>query len=265
VTGPFHYHRSESWSEHLKRSVSYGVLSLSENHYQESLYLFHGGNGDDQQFVQAQLTEVISPENLELLRSRGVRIFLPFIGVSLLQGSYSDYFFSELLPRLEDDLSRPRHIGGWSMGGFAALSAFFRRPEMFNSVGAHFPSLIDFDFKDQKEIEKFSKRVGIDTQHLEILLGEYKRVFPSFIDFKKSDPISIVSSIDPELLKSKKIFFDVGSKDDFGLFEGAAALAKVLSEKKIAHSYACIEGGRHDGAFLHARINSLIHSALFMS
>ena len=62
--------------------------------------------------------------------------------------SYEGFVLNELLPHIEATYrARPdaagRAVGGLSRGGYWSLMMAFRRPDLFRSVGAHSPALID--------------------------------------------------------------------------------------------------------------------------
>lgn len=62
--------------------------------------------------------------------------------------SFESVVLSELIPTIEQTYCvwsdrAGRAIGGLSRGGYWSLEIAFRHPQMFNSVGAHSPALID--------------------------------------------------------------------------------------------------------------------------
>ncbi len=74
-------------------------------------------------------------------------------GKTLDEGRYEDYLIGEAIPWVEaryaaDTDREGRFIGGYSMGGFAALHLALRHPELFSRVGGHSPSLFLGDFPD---------------------------------------------------------------------------------------------------------------------
>lgn len=67
-------------------------------------------------------------------------------GVRLTHGLYESYFLRELIPEIERkyDLhpaASERYIGGYSLGGYAALRIGLAHPELFSRIGAHSPTL----------------------------------------------------------------------------------------------------------------------------
>ena len=62
--------------------------------------------------------------------------------------SYEGFVLDELIPHIEANwcawpAAEGRAVGGISRGGYWSLMMAFRRPELFRSVGAHSPALID--------------------------------------------------------------------------------------------------------------------------
>jgi enterochelin esterase-like enzyme len=63
-------------------------------------------------------------------------------------GSYEGFVLNELIPHIEVTYRawpgrEGRAVGGLSRGGYWSLMMAFRRPDLFRSVGAHSPALID--------------------------------------------------------------------------------------------------------------------------
>ena len=62
------------------------------------------------------------------------------------EGCYEDYIIEEAIPYIDAHYATRqdreyRYIGGYSMGGFAALHIGFRHPAMFSKIGGHSPTL----------------------------------------------------------------------------------------------------------------------------
>ena len=63
-------------------------------------------------------------------------------GKTFSEGPYEDYFITEVVPLIDSRFSTQatrsgRRIGGYSMGGFAALHLAFRHADLFSRVGGH--------------------------------------------------------------------------------------------------------------------------------
>lgn len=86
--------------------------------------------------------------------SEKVETFDTTSGKTFHTGMYTDYVCKEILPLIESRYSTlssrdGRYIGGYSMGGFAALHISFTHPELFSRAGGHSPSLFIEAFPDQ--------------------------------------------------------------------------------------------------------------------
>lgn len=62
------------------------------------------------------------------------------------EGLYEDYITQEAIPYIDAHYAtykeaKYRYIGGYSMGGFAALHVGFRNPTLFSKIGGHSPTL----------------------------------------------------------------------------------------------------------------------------
>lgn len=70
------------------------------------------------------------------------------------KGMYEDYFIKEIIPFIDaryptESAKQGRFIGGYSMGGFAALHIALRNPELFAKAGGHSPSIFIDAFPDK--------------------------------------------------------------------------------------------------------------------
>jgi S-formylglutathione hydrolase FrmB len=231
----------------------------------KTIYMLHGGNADDTQVAQAGLL----PHLAETLGQRNVQIVFPNIGTSFLHDhptdkkkSFSQYFLNEVIPAAEHGIAtKERLICGWSMGGQAAMNMFARHPEHFAGVGAHFPTLVPFDYLNPAEGASYAARMKVTAPMMEILVGEFKKEFIDLKDFYRHCPLTLARE-NAAAWSDKKIYFDVGSEDEFGLSEGALVLHDILKTKKIEHYFKNIPHGKHDGAFIYTQIANLLNYLL---
>ncbi|MFQ3646482.1 MAG: CapA family protein [Anaerolinea sp.] len=112
-----------------------------------TVYLKHGSNDDDGQWVRLGLPEELQ-RGVELGRLPQMIIVLPF-GNNIANRnwfedvSWSNVFLTEMLPDVWEkypSVSRdPQQvaIGGISRGGFWAYQVGLRRPDLFGSIGGH--------------------------------------------------------------------------------------------------------------------------------
>jgi enterochelin esterase-like enzyme len=69
-------------------------------------------------------------------------------------GMYEDYFMLEIIPYIDNNYNtlqdkNSRYVGGYSMGGFAALHLALKYPEYFSKSGGHSPSIFIDEFPDK--------------------------------------------------------------------------------------------------------------------
>ena len=126
------------------------------------------------------------------------------------RGMYEDYFVKEVIPYIDGkyntvDEKGARYVGGYSMGGFAALHIAMRNPELFSKAGGHSPSLFIEGFPDETVTEF---------------------LYPTEEIRNERDPIRIAQDFED---KDMKIFLDVES----GGSAGAKYLYGVLTEKGV--------------------------------
>jgi S-formylglutathione hydrolase FrmB len=227
------------------------------------LYFFHGLGDNEQMFIHAGGFNLVQD-----LWERGelgeFLIATPYAGNSFYINShdrevrYEDFLLQEFLPMIESQYrSRPgranRAVSGVSMGGYGALHLAFRHPELFSSVSAHSPAIID-------KIPSYSVPAPGGSIRTRILGGTFgSPPDPAF--WNRNSPLTLARTAN---LSSLKIYFDCGDQDDFGFETGAKALDKILASRQIPHE-AHIYTGRHDWPYFaeHLPASLKFHSRLF--
>jgi S-formylglutathione hydrolase FrmB len=147
------------------------------------------------------------------------------------------------------------------MGGQAALNGFLRKPDFFQGVAVHFPTLVCFDYAQAAEVDAFAKRCSVTDPYLKILVDEFQNEFVDRQDYLSHDPIALfrkMSAKERAILAKKRIYIDVGTLDEFGLFEGCEAFHQELQNEGIAHRYENLPGGKHDGPFVFQQFPKLL-------
>lgn len=237
----------------------------------KTLYFLHGGDGDDRELAQAGLLPLLA-DYLNQKGQKNLQIVFPYIGTSFLHAhptikskSYSNYFLDELLPACEANTRtepESRFLCGCSMGGQSALNMFIRAMPLFGGVGAHFPTLINFDYNDPQQQAAYALRQKVAAAMLTVLVEGFQKEFVGFADFSNHDPLALVQKTAPSLWVDKKIYFDVGGQDEFGLSEGVKVFHELLEQKKIRHHYEFIPQGKHDSAFVQVQIQKMLNYLL---
>ena len=128
------------------------------------------------------------------------------------QGMYEDYIINEVIPYIDTQYStissrEGRYIGGYSMGGFAALYIAFRYNNMFCKAGGHSPSLFIKEFPDK-------------------YISDW--LYPDEDIRKNRDPIYIAREKD---LSGLTVYLDTGETDVN--VEGCRLLYDILQKKGI--------------------------------
>ncbi len=271
----WNYERFSLNSSILGKTTHFGRLipsNLQISDIKQTVYLLHGGGGDDSEFVKLGIIGAIDPKTANLFHSTGTQIILPFIGKSFLHNHpeirsrrYFDHFREEIMSLAEADtktISASRYICGYSMGGRAALSTFLRNLDLFAGTGAHFPMLFTFDYSNSAAAAAFASRCNVDSEHMNNFVPEFKNEFVNEEDFASYDPINLMSKLDLADISKKKIYFDIGTSDEFGLFEGTQHFHNQLTSKDIAHKFESIKDGRHDGPFIFQQMPKLFQYLL---
>ncbi len=117
-----------------------------------TLYLF-GGNVHDETFWDRLGIDEAAEAAIAAGRIPPLLIVMPdngWLANTTTSGpaSYEGFVLNELIPHIESHICAwpardGRAVGGLSRGGYWSLMMAFRRPDLFRSVGAHSPALID--------------------------------------------------------------------------------------------------------------------------
>lgn len=143
--------------------------------------------------------------------------------VRLHEGRYEDYILQEAIPYIDAHFSTDatrdgRYIGGYSMGGFAALHLAFAHPALFSKVGGHSPSLF----------------VDISAYAADSWL---RWLYPNEEVRAERDPILLAASRD---LGGLTVFLDTGAADPN--VEGCQKLYEVLTANGVPAEFHLFDG-----------------------
>ena len=165
-------------------------------------------------------------ETKEITRTLSVENY----DVKIHEGMYEDYIIYEAIPYIDEhfntDTSREgRYIGGYSMGGFAALYIAFHHPDLFAKVGGHSPSLfVDISACDKNSWQKW--------------------LYPNEEIRAERDPIILA---DTKNLDGLSVFLDTGETDPN--VKGCEKLYEILIENHIPVEYHLFNGIHSYGYF----------------
>ena len=139
------------------------------------------------------------------------------------------------------------------MGGYGALHLAFRHPELFSSVSAHSPAIVE-------KLPAFTAPTAGGSVRTRILGGTFGSP-PDVAFWNRNSPLTLARSAN---LSGLKIYFDCGDQDDFGFETGSVALDKILTSRRIPHE-AHIYPGRHDWQYFaeHLPASLQFHSRAF--
>ena len=235
-------------SKLLVRSVRYCVVLPASFDHDKSrrffiLYFLHGLGDDEQIFIHSGAWNLVE-DMRDKHELTDFLIATPDGGASFYINSkdgrarYEDFLLQEFFPFVERRYRVApgrghRAIAGISMGGYGALHLAFAHPQLFASVAAHSPALI----------EKLPEFLGpTPNSPRSRVLGQVFGAPPDPLFWNHNSPIALARTAD---LAGLKIYFDCGDHDDYGFEAGAAALDRVLASRKIRHEYH-LYAGRHD-------------------
>lgn len=211
------------------------------------IYYLHGLGDNEQSLVNAGGWNVYE----QLLRKKKIGEFV-MIGPAGFQSFYLDsqdgslpyeqFFFTEFMPAVErkyriGNTRDQRALLGISMGGFGAMHYAFARPQMFRAVSTHMAALrpnLPSSFAMQGEQRLMEAVFGHPTD------AQY---------YKKVSPFTLAQKQPKSSLKGLAIRFDVGSNDDYGFDEGAAAFHKLLESRGVPHEYH-VYPGTHNWSYV---------------
>jgi S-formylglutathione hydrolase FrmB len=172
---------------------------------------------------------------------------------------YEDFLIKEFLPYIESHYRirpgrRYRGISGISMGGYGALRLALRYPQLFGSVSAHSPALIEN-----------LPRVKMDNFEETTLSRALGTAFGSPFDpsfWNRNSPFTLVKN--GPRPAGLLIYFDCGTEDSYGFNKGAQAFHELLVSKGIRHEFHLYPGG-HDWSYfaLHFPASLEFHSNAF--
>jgi len=223
------------------------------------LYFLHGLGGD-QTFLASSGASSVIEEAWEQKRLGEFVIITPQGENSFFINSrdghilYEDFFIREFVPLMEHRFHLAgkragRAIEGISMGGYGALRFAFKYPQMFVSVGAHMPALL-------QQLPHGSGSAGL-TAFLGTAFGS-----PVNEEFWKANTPFIFART--SRMQGLKLYFDCGDRDNYGFDAGSRQLDKLLTERHVPHE-AHIYPGQHNWQFVaqHLLESLQFHSRAF--
>jgi len=241
-------------SQILARTVRYcaylpASFDQDKTRHYPVLYFLHGLGDNEQSLLNSGGWDVVSE-----LRSQGkvgdFVILAPSAGHTFYVNSengklrYEDFFMKEFMPQMEkkyraEGTRATRGISGVSMGGYGALRLAFKYPEKFAAVSAQMPALIA-----NLPNNMSTNAPGSPAAILGDVFGSpFNRAY-----FDRNNVFYFARTDSAASLKQMKIYFNVGTNDDYGFEQGAEKLDQLLKLRRIPHEFH-IYPGRHDAQF----------------
>lgn len=174
-------------------------------------------------------------------------------------GNYSQFIGKELVQFTRDtfplsDKREDTFIAGLSMGGLGAVINGLRWNETFSHIGALSPGLMLGDYLDGYDYERYESIEGMAgseySKMLERILGDRKKVYGSYIDYKGA-----IKSLKASGANIPKTYIACGESDF--ILERSRDYHRFLQEESIEHTYKEAPGG-HDWTFWDTHIKEFI-------
>ncbi len=240
--------KASFYSESLGVYKNYNIFfppGYSSQQEYPVLYMLHGRTGDEDAWTTNDLFKkarelVLSGTMTPMIivtpdvdNSAGFNWFAPsdtpvepYDEKGVTRGQYEDYIVTDLVGHIDASYStdarrESRYIGGCSLGGLAALHSAFLHTDLFSKVGGHSPALFLEDATDKTSVA-FNGILYPDEE-----LGSLR------------DPLRIAQVTD---ISNLSVYLDCGSEDDWGFFNGTAALYSLLQDRQVESQYYLNEG-----------------------
>ena len=251
---------SSSW---LGRTVAFCIQRThpEANHENEPVvYFLHGLGGNESTWSKGGYAEELKnmvaadPQFPQLtfisFETEMDSFFSDFQGLSEGSKAYETWFLNDFVPFIEEKYKvcsqrNCRGVAGVSMGGFGALKLSLKYPQMFSVGAANSAALPPFSIHESNENwrDYFSDtKIGV-TKGM-VLLRDVRKIFPTEELYQQNNPITLVEKLDDNV-PLPKLYFDVGSEDNFGFQVGYQILKDTLNAEGITYSSFLEEGGDH--------------------
>jgi S-formylglutathione hydrolase FrmB len=191
---------------------------------------------------------------LEYLRGTGLLVILPESGRRWFINDhagrrYEDYLIHELVPHVKREFTvapdrRGWAIGGFSMGGAAALMQALRHPDVFSVVASH-AGAFEAPLRTGDPYASKRSSSGFAMPPTEI----HERVWgpPGSATRRRYDPYTLIESLDSGM--DLRVYADVGSEDHERIVSMNRNMVAALRQARIPIEYH-ERPGEHNVGFL---------------
>ncbi len=201
------------------------------------LYFLHGANENERRWSTRGFTDLTLDRMVADGEIGEFIVAIPFGANSFYTNSASgedweDMVVDEFVPMIESEYRaqgtrRGRAISGISMGGYGALKIAMRRPDLFGSVSAHSAMLID-------DLDAVSVNPRTEQLYATLFEGIFG-LSEGMERWTANDPLRLAATAPG--VETLRIYFDCGTEDDYGFFEGARRLHEVLEARGVEHEF----------------------------
>jgi S-formylglutathione hydrolase FrmB len=231
------------------------------------LYFLHGMNENEMRWSSRGQTDVMLDRMIAEGKIGEFIVVVPFGATSFYTNTrdgsekWEDMIVTELIPAMESTYRvnagrNTRGISGISMGGYGALKIAMRHPELFGSVSAHSPVLI----QDLSAVQ-VPGRPG----RIQMFIGLFDKIYginQDLTHWDANNPMNLAK--DRAKWNGMKIYFDCGTEDEYGFHVGTRQLDELLTKAAYPHE-AHLYPGNHgwDYAVQHTGESLLFHWKAF--
>lgn len=248
----------------LSRNVRYcaylpASFDTDKSKHYPVLYYLHGLGDNEQSLLNTGGWDLI--EDLRRTGKVGEFVILApgaghtfFLNAADGKIRYEDFLLHEFMPQMEKKYRADASVGhrgitGVSMGGFGALHLAFKYPQQFTAVSAQMPALI-------AEIPaNFSMGGGAGSPGSmmgDVFGNPFNRAY-----FERNNVFYYARTTPAAQLKHLRIYFDVGSNDDYGFEQGGEKLHQLLDSRGVPNEFH-IYSGRHDPQYVMRHFGDVI-------
>ena len=201
------------------------------------LYFLHGANENERRWSTRGFTDLALDRMVADGEIGEFIVAIPFGANSFYTNSaagenWEDMVVDEFIPMIEseyraDGTRQGRAISGISMGGYGALKIAMRRPDLFGAVSAHSAMLID-------DLDA----VSVNPRAEQLFAALFETIFGLSEGMERwtaNDPLQLAARAPG--VETLRIYFDCGTEDEYGFYDGARRLHEILDARGVAHEF----------------------------
>jgi S-formylglutathione hydrolase FrmB len=240
-------------SKLLSQQLRYGLYLppsyAASNKQYPVLYFLHGLNENEMRWSSRGRVDMTLDKLIADGKIGEFIVAIPFGATSFYTNTrkgdepWEDVIVTEFIPMIESTYRvaqgrSNRGISGISMGGYGSLKIAFKHPAMFGSVSSHSAALIP---------DLYNTRVS--DRRLDMFKSLFDHIYGINQDltyWDANNPLTLAK--DMKRFNGLKIYFDCGSEDEYGFFEGTKVLDNLLTTGGYPHE-AHIYPGNHGWDF----------------